>query len=96
MIVEDDDDHSLFVVSAPRRVSLVASLWDEDSGRADCSLVLVVHPGEAPDVPDDVRVVSGPELGAWMLEQRVAVRPLQLTCHVMDPSFIEAVAGLDT
>lgn len=103
LVVEDpdpeEDDGRTLVLVVPRRTTLEAKLWDGELERNACSQLLVFNMGETPDdlsIGDSARVIGPAEFAGWMTQRRVAVAEVELKARVLEPTFIESIAGLDT
>lgn len=103
LVVEDpepeEEDGRTLVLVVPRRTTLEAKLWDGELERNGCSQLLVFNMGETPDdlsLGDSARVLGPTEFAGWMTQRRVAVTEVELKARVLEPTFIESIAGLDT
>ena len=103
LVVEDpepeEDDGRTLVLVVPRRTTLEAKLWDGELERNACSQLLVFNMGDTPDdlsLGDSTRVIGPSEFASWMTQRRVAVTEVELKARVLEPTFIESIAGLDT
>lgn len=103
LVVEDpepeEEDGRTLVLVVPRRTTLEAKLWDGELERNACSQLLVFNMGETPDdlsLGDSARVIGPSEFASWMTQRRVAVTEVELKARVLEPTFIESIAGLDT
>jgi hypothetical protein len=93
----DEEDNRVLVLVVPRRTSLEPKLWEGEAERNQCTSTIVFTMGEVDEsVPADARTVQAGELADWMLRNRIAVGTLEIKLAVLDPAFIESIAGLDT
>jgi hypothetical protein len=109
LVVEDpeaeDEEGRALVIVVPRRTGFDPKLWEGEAERQGCSSQMLVCTA---DVPDDYappsapapggesRVIGAAELAGWLREQKIAVDRIALEVSVLDPTFIESIAGLDT
>ncbi len=92
---ESDEDGRTLCVVIPRKTSVDAKSWDGEADRNGCHAHLFFAMGNGADDLDG-RVIGANELAAWMSRNRIGVQTLTLEVPVLDPTFIESIAGLDT
>lgn len=90
----DDDGRSLCVV-IPRKTSIDPKSWEGEADRNGCGGHLFFCMGEGGDELDG-RTIGASELAEWMTRNRIGVQTLTVEVPVLDPTFVESVAGLDT
>lgn len=98
LVVEDgegDDEGRLLCVVIPRKTSIDAKSWDGESDRNSCQGHLFFVMGESSEELDG-RTIGVAEMAAWMTRNRIGVQTMTLEVPVLDATFIESVAGLDT
>ncbi len=98
LVVDDpdlDDDARTLCIVIPRRTSVDAKSWEGDLERNGCHQHLYIVMGEGGDDLDG-RTLGPADLGAWMQRHQIGVQPLVLEVPVLDPTFVESIAGLDT
>lgn len=97
LVVEDpdgDEDGRVLCVVVPRKTGIDTKNWEGEADRNGCGGHLFFCMGDADDL--DGRTIGAAELAEWMSRQRIGVQSLTLEVPVLDPTFIESVAGLDT
>ena len=93
---EEDNGRSLVVV-IPKRTQVEPKLWEGELERNNCALLHLFAMGETPDdVASDARVIGAEELAQWLMHHRIGVDSVRIEVPVLDATFIESVAGLDT
>jgi len=98
LVIEDgegDDEGRLLCVVVPRKTSIDPKSWEGEADRNGCGGHLFITMGEASEELDG-RTVGANELADWMTRNRIGVQTLTLEVPVLDPTFVESVAGLDT
>lgn len=98
LVIEDaegDEDGRLLCVVIPRKTSIDVKSWDGESDRNSCQGHLFFVMGESSDELDG-RTIGATEMAAWMTRNRIGVQTMTLEVPVLDATFIESVAGLDT
>lgn len=98
LVVEDpeaDDDGRALCVVIPRKTSIDVKSWEGEADRNGCSAHLFFCMGEGGDELDG-RTIGASELAEWMTRNRIGVQTLTVEVPVLDPTFVESVAGLDT
>ncbi len=97
LIVEDpeaDEEGRALCVVIPRKTGVDAKSWEGEADRNGCQGHLFFAMGEAEEL--DGRTIGAGELAAWMTQNRIGVQTLRIEVPVLDPTFIESIAGLDT
>lgn len=93
---EEDNSRTLVVV-IPKRTPVEAKLWEGELERNNCASLQLFAMGDTPDdVASDARVIGAEELAQWLLHHRIGVGSVRVEVPVLDATFIESVAGLDT
>jgi hypothetical protein len=93
---EEGESRTLILV-VPRKTSLEPRLWDGEAERHTCSATIVISMGEPPEGGvGDARVLYGPTLARWMIENRIGIETVTYTVPVLDATLIESIGGLDT
>ncbi len=98
LVVDDpelDDGPRTLCVVVPRRTSVDPKLWEGELERNGCHQHLFIAMGEGTEDLDG-RTIGASELAAWMGRHQIGIKPLALEVPVLDPTFIESIAGLDT
>lgn len=94
----EDEESRTLVAIVPRKTTLEPRALEADLEARGCASCLVIAGGDMAEdaLPPDTRVITAPELAAWMWEKGIGVQPLRLELTVLDPGFVESVGGLDT
>jgi len=98
LVVEDgegDEEGRLLCVVIPRKTSIDVKSWEGEADRNGCQGHLFFVMGESSDELDG-RSIGVNEMAAWMTRNRIGVQTMTLEVPVLDATFIESVAGLDT
>ena len=98
LVVEDaegDEEGRLLCVVIPRKTSIDVKSWEGESERNTCNGHLFFAMGDVSDELDG-RTIGVNEMAAWMTRNRIGVQTMTLEVPVLDATFIESVAGLDT
>lgn len=103
LVVEDlgseEDEGRQLVLVVPKRTQLEPKLWEGELERNGCSGLMLLAMGDVPDdlqLDDGARVIGVEDIARWLRQHRVGVRSLQVEALVLDPTFVESIAGLDT
>ena len=101
LVVEDpegDDDTRTLVLVIPRRTGFDPKLWEGELERNECTSLLAVSMADVPDETElgETRVIQAAELAEWLRDHRIGVQRSEWAATVLDPDFIESIAGLDT
>jgi hypothetical protein len=92
---ESDEDGRALCVVIPRKTSIDAKNWEGEADRNGCHGHLFFCMGDSSEELDG-RTIGAAELAEWMTRNRIGVQTLTLEVPVLDATFIESVAGLDT
>ncbi len=94
---EDDDGRTLVLV-IPKRTALDPTLWEGEAARHSCSATIAFVMGDPGDDHGlgDARIISAPELAAWLVEHKVGTQRITIEATVLDATLIESIGGLDT
>ncbi len=95
----DDEGGRTLVLVVPRRTGLDPKLWEGELERNGCQAMLLFAMSDGVDEAsfgDAARVIGAAELGAWLRQHGIGVDRMCIEVPVLDPTFIESVAGLDT
>ena len=98
LVVEDpesDEEGRTLCVVIPRKTGLDPKTWEGEADRNGCGAHLFFCMGEGGDDLDG-RTIGVAELADWMRRNRIGLETLTLEVPVLDPTFVESVAGLDT
>ncbi|MCR9166249.1 MAG: winged helix-turn-helix domain-containing protein [Nannocystaceae bacterium] len=92
---ESDEEGRTLCVVIPRKTSVDPKNWEGEADRNGCGAHLFFCMGDGGDDLDG-RSIGAAELAEWMTRNRIGVETLTLEVPVLDPTFVESVAGLDT
>ena len=98
LIVDDpdaDEDGKTLCVVIPRKTGIDPKNWEGEADRNGCNNHLFFAMAEGGDDLDG-RTVGTAELADWMRRNRIGVETLTLEVPVLDATFVESIAGLDT
>ncbi len=93
---EAEDDGRTLCVVIPRKTAIDAKIWEGEADRNGCSAHLFFCMGEGGGDDLDGRTIGASELAEWMTRNRIGVQTLTIEVSVLEPTFVESVAGLDT
>ncbi len=97
LVVEDGDgdEGRLLCVVIPRKTGIDTKSWEGEAERNDCNGYVFFVTGDSSDELDG-RTIDAGEMSAWMTRNRIGVETMTLEVPVLDATFIESIAGLDT
>ncbi|MGH1343277.1 MAG: winged helix-turn-helix domain-containing protein [Nannocystales bacterium] len=98
LVIEDgegDEEGRLLCVVIPRKTNIDVKSWEGESDRNGCHGHLFFVMGESSEELDG-RTIGANDMAAWMTRNRIGVQTMTLEVPVLDATFIESVAGLDT